>query len=47
MAQTQAQAAGVALGALQATQVQPPSICPWQPGGPQMIVAVTLTYAIK
>jgi uncharacterized protein YggE len=47
MAQTQAQAAGVALGALQATQVQPPSICPWQPGGPQMVVAVTLTYAIK
>jgi uncharacterized protein YggE len=47
MAQSQAQAAGVALGALQSTQAQPPSICGWSPGGAQMVVAVTLTYAVK
>jgi uncharacterized protein YggE len=47
MAQSQAQAAGVALGALQSTQAQPPSICGWSPGGAQMVVAVTLTYAVR
>lgn len=47
MAQTQAQAAGVSLGALQSSQVQPPSICGWTAGGAQMVVGVTLTYAVK
>jgi uncharacterized protein YggE len=47
MAQSQAQAAGVSLGALQSSQVQPPSICGWTPTGAQMVVGVTLTYAIK
>jgi hypothetical protein len=47
MAQSQAQAAGVSLGSLQSSQAQPPSICGWAPGGAQMVVAVTLTYAVK
>jgi uncharacterized protein YggE len=47
MAQSQAQAAGVSLGALQSSQVQPPSICNWTASGAQMVVGVTLTYAIK
>jgi uncharacterized protein YggE len=47
MAQSQAQAAGVALGALQSSQVQPPSICGYGASGAQMVVGVTLTYAIK
>ncbi|HXA28546.1 MAG TPA: SIMPL domain-containing protein [Candidatus Angelobacter sp.] len=46
-AQAQAQAAGVSLGSLQSSQAQPPSICGWVPGGAQMVVAVTLTYAVK
>jgi uncharacterized protein YggE len=47
MAQSQAQAAGVALGGLQSSQVQPPSICGWAPGGAQLVVAVTLTFAVR
>jgi uncharacterized protein YggE len=47
MAQSQAQAAGVQLGALQSSVVTQPAICPWQAGGPVMVVAVTLTYAVK
>ncbi|HEV7679772.1 MAG TPA: SIMPL domain-containing protein [Candidatus Dormibacteraeota bacterium] len=47
MAQSQAQAAGVQLGALQSSVVQQPSICPWQAGGPVMVAAVTLTYAVR
>jgi uncharacterized protein YggE len=47
MALAQAQAAGVQLGALQSSVVQQPSICPWQAGGPVMVVAVTLTYTVK
>jgi uncharacterized protein YggE len=46
-AQAQAQAAGVSLGSLQSSQASPPSICGWAPGGAQMVVAVTLTYAVK
>ena len=47
IAQSEAQAAGVSLGALQSAQAQPPAICGWAPAGAQMVVAVTLTYAIK
>lgn len=46
-AQAEAQAAGVSLGALESVQSQPPSICGWSPSGAQMVVAVTLTYAVK
>jgi uncharacterized protein YggE len=47
MAQAQAAAAGASLGALQSSQAQPPSLCAMGPGGGQMVVAVTLAYAIK
>lgn len=45
MAQAVAQGAGVALGKMRASAVQAPAICPWAPGGPQLVVAVTVTYA--
>lgn len=47
MAQAEAQGAGLTLGAARAVSAQPPAICPWAPGGPQLVVAVTVTYATK
>jgi uncharacterized protein YggE len=47
MALAEAQGAGLTLGAARAVSAQPPSICPWAPGGPELVVAVTVTYAVK
>jgi uncharacterized protein YggE len=47
MAQAEAQGAGLTLGALRAVVAQPPSVCPWAPGGPQLVVAVTASYTVK
>jgi len=47
MAEAEAQGAGLTLGSVHAISAQPPSLCPWAPGGPQLVVAVTVTYAIK
>lgn len=47
MAEAVAQGAGVTLGSMQASAVQAPSICPWAPGGPQLVAAVTVTYATR
>jgi uncharacterized protein YggE len=47
MAQAAAQGTGQSLGAVRASTVQPPSICPWSPGGPELVVEVSVTYAVK
>jgi uncharacterized protein YggE len=47
IAEAEAQGAGLTLGSVHAISAQPPSLCPWAPGGPQLVVAVTVTYAIK
>ena len=47
MAQAEADGLGLSLGTVRASTVQPPSICPWAAGGPQLVVTVSVTYAVK
>jgi uncharacterized protein YggE len=47
MASAEAQGAGLSLGSVRAITSQAPSLCPWATGGPQLVVTVTVTYAVK
>jgi len=47
MAEAEAKGAGLSLGSARGVSAQPPAVCPWAPGGPQLVVAVTVTYAVK
>lgn len=47
IAQAEAAGAGLTLGSLRALVAQPPSLCGWGPTGPQLVAAVTVTYAVK
>lgn len=47
MASAEAQGAGLTLGSVRAITAQPPSVCPWAPGGPQLVESVTVSYAVK
>ena len=47
MAAATAQASGVTLGPMESVVAQPPSVCGYGPVGPQRIVQVTVTYALK
>ena len=47
MAAAAAESAGVSLGQVEGVVAQPPAVCGYGPGGPQRVVQVTITYALR